>query len=96
MSQEWNDALLATAKRMDVKAIEKAQKKARVVLRREAKLKRDPLKDALKLLSDNLKRDIIASNTRIEAEFADLRQWEADCNVLAFFIAAHDKRGGAQ
>ena len=74
MSQEWNDALLATAKRMDVKDIEKAQKKARVALRQAAKLKRDPLKDALKQLSDNLKRDILNSNAQLEHDFADIRQ----------------------
>jgi hypothetical protein len=96
MSQEWNDALLATAKRMDVKDIEKAQKKARVALRAAAKLKRDPFKDALKRLSDNLKRDIVNSNARVAAEFTSLRQTQAEGKVLAFAIGAHDKQGGAQ
>lgn len=91
MSQEWNDALLATAARMDAKDLEKAQKKARVALRAAAKVKRDPLKDALKLLSDNLKRDIAASNAQLAHDFADLRQHQAECNVLAIFIGAHDK-----
>jgi hypothetical protein len=93
MNQEWNDALLATAKRMDVKDVEKAQKKARVALRAAAKLQRDPLKDALKLLSDNLKRDIALSNARIAAEFASLRQTQADGQVLAIAIGEHDRVG---
>jgi hypothetical protein len=92
-NQEWNDALLATAKRMDVKDIEKAQKEARVALRLAAKVKRDPLKDELKALSDALNRDIAASNARIAAEFSTLRQTQAEGKVLAIAIGAHDKRG---
>jgi hypothetical protein len=95
-SQEWNDALLATAKRMDEKDLEKAQKKARVALRAAAKLKRDPLKDALKQLSDNLKRDILASNAQLAYDFADLRQHQAECGVLAMFIGDHDKKEGVR
>jgi hypothetical protein len=93
MHDDWNEALLATARRLDVKVVEEAQKQARVILRQAAKLKRDPLKDALKQLSDNLKRDIINSNARVAAEFATLRQTQAEEKVLAFAIGAHDKRG---
>src|ERR1700675_1378981 len=90
---DWGGALLATARRMDVKDIEKAQKAARVALRRAAKVKRDPLKDELKALSDALNRDIATSNARIAAEFSTLRQTQAEEKVLAFAIGAHDKRG---
>jgi hypothetical protein len=93
MHDDWNEALLATARRLDVKVVEEAQKQARVALRQAAKLKRDPLKDALKQLSDNLKRDIVNSNARVAAEFATLRQRQADGKVLAIAIGAHDKGG---
>ncbi len=90
---DWDDALLATARRMDVKDIEKAQKAARVALRGAAKAKRDPFKEALKAIGDALKRDIVNSNARIAAEFSTLRQTQAEGKVLAIAIGAHDKRG---
>jgi len=93
MHDDWNEALLATARRLDVKVVEEAQKQARVILRQAAKLKRDSLKDALKAVGDALKRDIVNSNARVVAEFATLRQTQAEGKVLAIAIGDHDRNG---
>jgi hypothetical protein len=100
MHDDWNEALFATARRMDVKVVEEGQKQARVILRREAAARRAIHEEAMKAISETLKRDIAASDARIAAEFASLRQAQADGRGLAIAIGAHDKEarsnGGAR
>jgi hypothetical protein len=99
MHDDWNEALLATATRMDEKAIEESQIRARVILRREAAALRAVHEEAMKAISETLKRDIAASDVRIAAEFSFLRRAQVDGKVLAIAIGAHDKetrKGGAR
>ncbi len=95
---EWNEALIATKARMDEKAIEEAQIKARASIRKDAAARRAVHEEAMKAISARMKQDIAASGARIAAEFAAARRAQADRKVLALAIGAHDKeaRGGAR
>lgn len=79
--------------RRAAKAQRDALKEQMKEIRRAAKEACAPLKAAEKEITPQLKQDITASNARIAGGFVTLRQEQADNNVLAFAVAAHDKEG---
>ncbi|HLX83781.1 MAG TPA: hypothetical protein VKR59_07775 [Terriglobales bacterium] len=83
-------SLLSVAERIDIPQVDNAQRKARVILRRNAKAQRDQLKVAQRQLSEQLKHDIEQSNIAVLRKHADLLISLADANTLGQHIADYD------